>query len=914
MIIRKIRIKSFGGINDKEIDFNNGINLIYGENEKGKSTIQSFIRIWLFGFGSTRGNKNNLRKKYMPFSGEKMQGELVVSYKNKEYIIKRIFGLTKKDDVSTIYDGLTGEELKDINKEEPGTYFLGVNSNTFLKTLFIPQLGVSISRDKDEQIIKRIIDIFGCSDGEVSGYKAIEKLKDSRKEITTSRKSGQLDILKARYSSVIEERYEAYKISEANLINENELINKKEERKKLRDEIEKLELFKKYLKKSNLQKEYKDITNYLKKSEDLKKQEKEIETELKRSKGIIDERYVNVLSDENKKYLTFLDIKKENEYELQEIKNKIDNEKENIKMYEVFSSMEDGLKEKLIRLNAEQEGLSERALMNKKLKLSIEEEEMKLEQKKRFLGDSLKLTSKKDKIKELFKEYEEKLHQLKYAFENYNGDEDQVSNNKNKLELRKKVFIGITVLSGILMGINIAVINNMILYALFGILILSGVFIVILSNNELKNIDGKLKNKEVVDNLNAEIENIENQLNDYVNLIKCNNYKNLLMAISTLESFYILESKSKLIIDERKKQLENLDFDKDEERYKQNNKILSSIMKLCKCNNVEDIYTEIDEYNKIKNNIKILTLEYESKRENLDRITIELEEKEKEIKNKLKIMDLDHIQLIDLEMYLKEVREKISKKKELEKALESVNETYKVLLKDRNIEEIKKEIKEVLNENMNYDYDSEEEIEREVKDKSNLLIESEKRIKDLEHAIKNSFLGKRTINAIEEDLQNIVENINYLEKRLKALDIAIESLEWASREVRESFGPALNKKILSIFKELTDEKYLDVKLGENYNMTVRDKFNIFSGEYLSNGANDQLYLALRIAFIELIFKNKDVPIIFDDSFVQYDDIRREKAIDVINNRNFAQIIIFSCQSIDEKILKSNKIEANYIYI
>ena len=914
MIIKKIRIKSFGGIKEREINLNNGINLLYGENEKGKSTIQNFIRIWLYGFGSSRGGKNNLRKKYMPFSGEKMQGELIVSHEDKDYIIKRSFGLTKKDDVSIIYDELTGEEVKDINKDELGSYFLGVNSNTFLKTLFIPQLGVVVSRDKDEQIIQKIIDIFGCGEGEVSAYSAIEKLKATRKELTTTRKNGELDILKERYNNVIEERYEAYKISESNLINENELINKKEERKKLREEIEKLELFKKYLKKINLQKEYGEITNYLKKSEDLKRREKEIETELRRNNGIIDEKYINELSEENKKYLTFLDIKNENEYELKEVENRIKDESEKIKRYEVFSSMEDGLKEKLIRLNAEQEGLRERSLLNKKLKLSIEEEEDKINKKKKFLGDSLKLISHRDKVKNLFKEYEEKLYKVKNLVEDSDNYDDKVLIEKSKLESKRKLGFILSAISGVLIGINIASINNIFLYVIFAIFIVLGIVIILISNNSLNNVNSGLESKKVVDNLNSEIKNIEEQLNEYVKLIKCNNYKNLLMAINTLESFYVAESQSKLRIEERKKQLDNLSFEKDEDRYKQNEKILSSIMKLCNCDNLEEIYLELDEYNKIKNNLNLLNIEYNSKKENLDRIISELKEKEREIKEKLTVMDLEHIQLVDLEMYLKEFRDKILKKKELESSLKSVDETYKVLLKDRNIEEIKEEIKDVLNGNINYKYNSEEEIEREVKEKSNLLIEIEKKIKDLENIIKTSFLGKRNIVDIEEDLENIVEEINILDKKLKAIDVAIENLEASGREVRESFGPALNKKILEIFKKLTLDKYSEVKLGEDYNMTVRDKINIFPGEYLSNGANDQLYLALRIAFIQLIFKNKKVPIIFDDSFVQYDDIRRERAIDVINDMNFAQTIIFSCQSIDKNIIKNKEIKANFINI
>lgn len=913
MIIKKVRIKSFGGIKDKEISFERGFNLVYGENEKGKSTIQNFIRAWLYGFGNSRGSKNNLRKRYLPFSGEKMQGELVLEHNKREYIIQRTFGVTKKDDTSNIYDGLTGDEIKEINKDEPGTYFLGVNGNTFIKTLFIPQLGVLVSKDKEEQIMQRIIDVFGCGEGEVSVDKAVNKLKDSRKELTTSRKNGELDILKSRYSKVIEERYEAYKVAEDNLTNENELINKKEERNKIREEITKLELFKKYLKKSKLQKEYGEITTYLKKSESLKKQEKEIDTELKRENGIISEEYINDLSEENKRYLTLLDIKKENEYDLKEIEKRILCENGKLDGYEVFTSMEDDLKEKLIRLNTEQEGLRERVLLNKKIKLSIEEEEKKLEQKRKFLGDVFKLTSHKEEIKLLFKNYEDKLRELKENIEVYDYDENIVDSRKN-LEFKRNISIFSAIIGGLILGINLASISSIVLYIIGAILIGGGAFFAISLNGALKDTENKLSNKENIDRLNKEIKNIEEQLTSYMHLIKCNNYENLLRAINTLENFYVLEARVKLRIEERSLQLEGVSSESDEERYNQNNKILSSIMKLCGCDTLDEIYIQLDEFRKVKNNLAVLELECNSKKESLGRITFELEEKEKDIKSKLELMDLEDVQLLDLEMYLKGFREKISEKRDLEKALQSVEETYKVLLKDRDIESIKGELQDIINEDMDYSYESEEEIENEIRKKSNLLIELEKKIKDLENVIKTSFLGKRTITAIEEDLENLVENINILDKRLLALNIAIENLEKAGRDIRGSFGPALNNNILNIFKELTGEKYSEVKLGENYDMVVRDNSSMFSGEYLSNGANDQLYLALRLAFIELIFKGREVPIIFDDSFIQYDDVRREKGLKIIESRNFAQTIIFSCQSIEEELLRKNNIKSSYIYI
>ncbi|MDU5260870.1 MAG: AAA family ATPase, partial [Clostridium celatum] len=55
MIIKKVNIIVFGGLKDKIINFDNGMNIIYGENEAGKSTIQAFIKIWLYGMANYKG-------------------------------------------------------------------------------------------------------------------------------------------------------------------------------------------------------------------------------------------------------------------------------------------------------------------------------------------------------------------------------------------------------------------------------------------------------------------------------------------------------------------------------------------------------------------------------------------------------------------------------------------------------------------------------------------------------------------------------------------------------------------------------------------------------------------------------------------------------------------------------------------
>ena len=131
-------------------------------------------------------------------------------------------------------------------------------------------------------------------------------------------------------------------------------------------------------------------------------------------------------------------------------------------------------------------------------------------------------------------------------------------------------------------------------------------------------------------------------------------------------------------------------------------------------------------------------------------------------------------------------------------------------------------------------------------------------------------------------------------------------------EIRSSFGPILNSNVITSFKEFTDGKYNEVMVSDNYEMKVKDDKSIMAAEALSNGANDQLYLSLRLAFVEMIFKNKDIPICLDDTFIQYDDKRLERTIKYLIKERFEQYIIFTCQKREEVVIRNNSISHKYI--
>lgn len=900
MIIKSLKIDSFGGIENKIVNFSRGVNIVFGENEAGKSTIESFIKAMLYGFPQKRGRGDGDRKRYLPFKGGVIKGEMTLESKGKEYIIQRIFGTTKKEDTTKVIDGLTGVEVNEINLEEPGKSFLGINRATFEKTLFISQLGVAFGKDKEEEIMDKITALFGCSEDEVPAAKAIEKIEGAKKELTTTRGVGALDQFKKKYSLLLEERYEGYKLAEQNLEWENQLLVEKEKREFLNDEITKLELYKKYLKRVKLQGEYKDITEYLKKSEELKREEKKLG-------DLIDESFIEDLKETNKTYLNLIDRREERLLEVKNLDKLLNDNNKEYEEYRFLDVFEEDLKDKLMSLKYEQSALEEKINNMTRLQDSIVEEEGELLKKRGLLTKVNDIREIKNELEDSLENYEEKLKEIKFLVEKNRIPKDLEARLKKE---NTKMLFGILLIGG---GVGLSFLGMPLL--LIGLTILfGGGFLVFRSITKSAELRQKTKVKNDIDDLTKDISILEEKLNMYMVKVDANNYGDLISILKKYNSYKEHEDRISLRIEEKKKMINEGELYKDKERFKKNYDMISSLKKMSRCNSVDDVLEKIDIYDKLKKQQETLELEISRKKDGIRELESEIQYIEEKLREKLMVMDLDLGNLLDIEIYIKEYKEKLYKRAEIHANLLSMEETYKALLKDRDIDAIKEELKDIITDNNEYSYQSEEEIELEEKKKSRELIECEKKIKDLENSISTRLIGKRNIVDIEEEIQEVSSKINIGEQQVKALELAIDTLEDSFYEIRREVGPEINRKILCNFKELTEGKYEDVKLGDNYEMMVRDKDNLFKGSYLSNGSYDQLYLALRLAFIELLFEGEEYPIILDDAFVQYDDNRREKAVLAIKKKINGQGIIFTCQHLEETILMRNNIDGNIINI
>lgn len=110
MRIEEIHIYGFGQLRDEKWRFREGINVVFGHNEAGKSTLLAFIRGVLFGFASRRYPE----RRYEPVEGGSFGGALtVVDEAGQTYRIERIYRQKVSGDVTVHLPdgGKAGEAL-----------------------------------------------------------------------------------------------------------------------------------------------------------------------------------------------------------------------------------------------------------------------------------------------------------------------------------------------------------------------------------------------------------------------------------------------------------------------------------------------------------------------------------------------------------------------------------------------------------------------------------------------------------------------------------------------------------------------------------------------------------------------------------------------------------------------------------
>lgn len=179
MKINKIKINNFGNLSDKNIEFKK-FNIIYGKNESGKSTLQSYIVSTLYGIQKTKNGKAMSDfDKYEPWNGGEFSG--TISYElddGSEYNVFRNF----KNNKIELTDA-TGKDVSgnySIDKKLGNNFFteqVNLDRSLVETTAFAEQKGIEISQDSQNVLIQKIANLAESGDEDVSYKKAESSIK-----------------------------------------------------------------------------------------------------------------------------------------------------------------------------------------------------------------------------------------------------------------------------------------------------------------------------------------------------------------------------------------------------------------------------------------------------------------------------------------------------------------------------------------------------------------------------------------------------------------------------------------------------------------------------------------------------------------------------------------------------------------
>ena len=152
---------------------------------------------------------------------------------------------------------------------------------------------------------------------------------------------------------------------------------------------------------------------------------------------------------------------------------------------------------------------------------------------------------------------------------------------------------------------------------------------------------------------------------------------------------------------------------------------------------------------------------------------------------------------------------------------------------------------------------------------------------------------------LESSLAEKQRRLDALEREYSAIALAMESLEHANTVLQNRFSPALGARAAELFAGLSGGKYRKVLLDRTLKAFAEEAGSSVSrsAALLSQGAADQLYLAVRLAICDLVLPaEKHIPLILDDALINFDDTRCAAALDLLQKEaQQRQILLFTCQ-------------------
>lgn len=182
MKLKQLKVENFGKLNNREISFEDGINIVYGPNESGKTTLHEFIKGMFYGITRQRGraSKNDLYTRYEPWeNSNNFSGMLRFESGEKDFRITRNF--YKNDNKKELICETDGERLS-VDDGDMEMLLGDVSETVFDNTISIGQMRSRTDESLYQELRNYMTNYEGSGDWALDINQALKSLQTQKKE------------------------------------------------------------------------------------------------------------------------------------------------------------------------------------------------------------------------------------------------------------------------------------------------------------------------------------------------------------------------------------------------------------------------------------------------------------------------------------------------------------------------------------------------------------------------------------------------------------------------------------------------------------------------------------------------------------------------------------------------------------
>lgn len=187
MIIREANIGKFGKLENQKYQFAPQINVIYGANESGKSTLMQFLKAMLFGLEKTRVRKTlDTYNRYEPWDTPAyFYGSMIFEIGQQQFLLERNFYYKEKR--ARLVNIRDGEELS-VEYGDLDMLLGNVSAAAYENTCCIGQEQLLPGRELGVLLEDERSNLAQTGSGDFQLSKALQELEQKRKNAEKTRK------------------------------------------------------------------------------------------------------------------------------------------------------------------------------------------------------------------------------------------------------------------------------------------------------------------------------------------------------------------------------------------------------------------------------------------------------------------------------------------------------------------------------------------------------------------------------------------------------------------------------------------------------------------------------------------------------------------------------------------------------